>query len=515
MNISKILISLIFTLILFGLIPSSAHSQSNEAIDYYNKGISCHENGQITLAIQNYNKALNLYSGFTGARYNLGIAYHDLANKYSQQGQYDLAIQNYKQAIKYNNEDASAYYNLAVTYDRTGQTLIAIENYKKSLSLNPELNNAKRNLCAAYFDLGNNYYNHKDFDSAIQAYNNAISIDSRDAQAYSNLGLAYSYNAQPDLAIKSYNKAISLDPMNGDLYKALADVYANNNNFDLALINYEKALKLKPNDHQILHNMQVSQRRKNDNELTSAVNNVKALQKAPKEVYDLVKLDNGVKYISLIKCNEILDMIWSDPDGQKLLKTMINHKIPIKITQGTFDTNSKVQTKEYKQSVALLGLIPIYSWNTGSQRDIVVNIGEDYVLAFRNPNLSTDQRIFAFHVFIHEFCHAVSSTFAKQDTSSLEEEISASMIGYNIASRLLRGRDLTKDETYEYSQRCLQGILMDDHRLLPVYNNFNIQIQGYGITPPHLYLYRNIAELYRSIRLDSKTNRLDTLEKML
>jgi len=80
------------------------------------------------------------------------------------------------------------------------------------------------------------------------------------------------------------------------------------------------------------------------------------------------------------------------------------------------------------------------------------------------------------------------------------------MIGYNVAYRVIEGRELNEDETADYSKRILLGLYSDDHRNLPTYNGFNNFIQTLGIHPPHLYVYQNINALYDSIEPQYKNS---------
>jgi len=120
----------------------------------------------------------------------------------------------------------------------------------------------------------------------------------------------------------------------------------------------------------------------------------------------------------------------------------------------------------------LWGLVPIYSFNAGSERNTSINIGAHYVSSFYNPEQDPEYRIFCLSVFGPEFAHAVKNTFNKRIDNSLEEEMTASMIGYNIASRILKNRELTREETHHYNRETLKALLEDEHRYLPLYSGY-------------------------------------------
>lgn len=478
----KLTKKLFLVLLVFTIISSvPAYAQSNEAIKYYNQGVDNQLNDRHDLAVQNYTKALSLYPGFIQAKRNLSAAYYALAYAYNKQGKQDLAIQNYKKAVSIDPRNASAYYNLGVIYNDTGENIKAIECYRKVLVYDPNHSGAKNNLSVTY-------------------YNSGIDLEDK---------------GKHDQAIENFKEVIRLTPNRTDVYGAMANSYLNKNQFDIAIENYKKELNLNPQSLSAQHNLDIACQRKKEYHLINRINNTKTYQRAPEELYGLVRTQYGLKHDTPNRLFEILDLMWSDSEGQKLLGVIRDKRIIMNITPGSNDTNAKIQSREDKMTFALWGIIPIFSLDVNKEKNAVINIGEDHIQAFRNPDLTAYERLFAFQVVGHEVCHAVKNLLSKNQDNSLEEELTSSMIGYNIAFRLTQGREMTQDEVLEYSKRCLQALLLDDHRNLPVYNNFRIVMRKFGIIPPHPYVYENIPELYRSIRNDPKTQKLNTLERML
>ncbi|MDD3012407.1 MAG: tetratricopeptide repeat protein [Candidatus Gastranaerophilales bacterium] len=469
-----------FLVIINPLYDTSAFSKTPDAIYYYNTGVNFQNKGRNELAIKNYKQALVLNPKLSNARNNLLYAYISLATKYYQNKQYTLAIQNFKNALNINSRMPEIYYNLGLAYDNVGQTEQAIKSYEKALKINPSFDSARNNLSVEYFNSGIKYCNNGMYDQAVRCYKKGLEYDPKDAKIYYNLGVTYNLMGQNEEAILNYNKALKIDPKFAD---------AGNN-------------------------LKVSIEKKEDRELSRKIDNLSPVQKAPPEIYNLVRLDRGVNYAVLDKLYEILDLIWSDPDGQKLLSIIKNHNIPVIITQGSENTNAKISVTNKKNVITYAG-IPLFSYKTGQNKEISVNIGESHILAFKNPALTSNKRIYSLHVVIHELCHAVKNSVSKTSDNALNEEITASMIGYNAASRIIRGKDLSENEARKYAEGCMQVVLNDEHRFLPVYNNFVGDIQKSGINPPYLYLYQNVVQLYKSVRDDPQTQRVDTLERMI
>ena len=165
---------------------------------YNNRGNAYRARGQAGLSIKDFSKAVELNPREANAYYNRGLAYAD-------QGRFDLAIQDYSKAIELGDKNGEAYNNRGAAYANIGRQDLAIEDYLKALELNPGNAAAYNNLGAAYVDKGR-------LDLAIRNCSKAIEIDPGFAAAYYNRGLAYKAKGQPELAQKDFNQAAELDP---------------------------------------------------------------------------------------------------------------------------------------------------------------------------------------------------------------------------------------------------------------------------------------------------------------
>lgn len=479
MNSKCLLISVLAINLLFSS-GSLCFAQSKEAIQFYNQGVGYHNQGKTNLAIQSYKKALSLNPNFKLAKENLISLYFNQGVEYSRAKQWNLAVQNYQKVIQLDPKNIDVYYNLGIVYSNAKQYDKAIQSYRKVLASKPNMEDARHNLYVAYY----NY--------ALDSMN----------------------NGNTDKAIENYKSAVALQPDDTETLAALGNAYHEKGDFNSAIQAYKKALEIKPDSYEIKNNLEVTYAKMQEIENTTRINDVKAYQKAPQDLYGLIRFHHRIKNETIDRTYEILDLIWCDHEGRKLLEVVRSKRIPINITPGGDETNATVRSEKYQQSIALFGIIPIYTYEVGSRKDVTINIGEDHIRAFRDTNLPTKTRLYAFQVPVHEFCHAVKNALFKDD-NSLQEELSASLIGYNIASRTINKRDLIQKEAYELAKGCLQALLTDDHRLLPINNSFNEDMQKFGIYPPHLYTYQNVVELYRVISDDPQTQKLHTLERML
>jgi tetratricopeptide (TPR) repeat protein len=190
------------------------------------------EKGQFDLAIQDFNKAIELDPKDAAAYNNLGAAYHD-------KGQFDLAIQELSKALELDPKYASAYFNRGLAYADKGQLDLAIQDYGKAIELDPRRADVYNNLAGAYHAKGQ-------LDLAIQDLIKAIEVDPKYADAYNNLGAAYIEKGQLDLAIQDCSKAIELDPKFAAAYHNRGLAYKAKGLSALAQKDFDKAIELDP-----------------------------------------------------------------------------------------------------------------------------------------------------------------------------------------------------------------------------------------------------------------------------
>ncbi|NCR05055.1 MAG: serine protease [Microcystis aeruginosa LG13-03] len=153
---------------------------------YYNRGILYYNQQKYKLALDDYNKAIELNPNYALAYYNRGNIYYD-------QQKYDLALSDYNQAIKINSDFAEAYNNRGNLYRRQQKYKLALDDYNQAIKINP-------NLAGAYVNRGLHYYNQQKYELALADFNKAIEINPNLAEAYANLGLLYAELKQTEKA---------------------------------------------------------------------------------------------------------------------------------------------------------------------------------------------------------------------------------------------------------------------------------------------------------------------------
>jgi len=207
-------------------------SDSNDAIDYLEKGNSCLESKKFEEAIEYYNKAIALKSDDPTIYNNRGKAYNNLDN-------YKKAIKDYDKAADLDHNNSTIYLNRGNAYYNWKKYEEAIKDYDKSADLDPH--NPK-----VYFNRGNAYDGLEKYEEAIRDYDKAADLDQNNPDTYLNRGDAYNNLGNYKEAIKDYNKAIELDPDDPKIYSNRGNTYANLGKYKEAIDDYNKAIALDP-----------------------------------------------------------------------------------------------------------------------------------------------------------------------------------------------------------------------------------------------------------------------------
>ena len=199
---------------------TQAHSTKSEADRLFWLGYEHYNNGQLTDALQNWQRASSLYrdigdlASLASTIGNLGILYTDLHD--------------YEQAIKLQNEqlaiarqinspeaEASALLSLGIVQQLLGNYRQAINHFQDSLSIAQAIDDVSKefhslnNLGVVYVALGQ-------YEQALTLYEQALAISQRTGdhrgigQMFRNLGVAYSGLGQEEQSIELHLEALAI-----------------------------------------------------------------------------------------------------------------------------------------------------------------------------------------------------------------------------------------------------------------------------------------------------------------
>ena len=172
-------------------------------------GAALHTQGHYQGAVETYNAAIKINSGFSDAYNNRGTALKGL-------GLLTEAVASYDKAIQLNPNDAEAYNNRGNSLKGLGSLDAAVESYDKAIGINPAYDKAYSNRGVAFQELGQ-------LDAAVASCERAIQINPDSAEAYYNQGVALHALGRTDAAFSSYQAAVTIDPDNSLFWAGFED----------------------------------------------------------------------------------------------------------------------------------------------------------------------------------------------------------------------------------------------------------------------------------------------------
>jgi eukaryotic-like serine/threonine-protein kinase len=158
-------------------------------------------------------------------------------------GKTDLALQEFQKALDLAPRDADAAVGLAITYEYMGRSAESEATYKRAIALRPD-------YWDGYTALGNFYFRQNRFQDAIAQYKRVIELTPDNPEGYSNLGAGYmalSTPASNTLAESAFRKSIQLGPTYVP-YTNLGILYLNERRYAEAAQEARKALDYNDKD---------------------------------------------------------------------------------------------------------------------------------------------------------------------------------------------------------------------------------------------------------------------------
>ena len=213
----------------------------DESLLHNISGVCRQETGELEMAVQSFESALEIKSDFADAHYNLGLTFQKL-------NQLDAAIKSYKDTLSIEPNYIKVHNNLGAIYLELGQMDNAIKSYDNVLIIQPDNAEAHHNLGNALNELGK-------LDDAIKSYEQALSIQPNYFEVHNNLGSLYYELGQHDQAINSYKQALSINPDSADALNNMGIVYQTLDQFNEAASFYKKAISINPEHPEALNNL--------------------------------------------------------------------------------------------------------------------------------------------------------------------------------------------------------------------------------------------------------------------
>jgi len=174
-----------------------------------------------------------------------------------ESGRYDMALESYEKALEIDNEDESARLGRGIVYARMGKLDEAMKEFKRLKETNP--GNPE-----GYYGAAMVLAKRDEYKKALVDINKALEIEPYNAQYMSDRGYIWIFTKDLDKAKSDFNGALKINPKNPFANAGLGEVYRRTNDLEKGAYYYEKAIKIDdhiPKTHQFLASIYFDQDR--------------------------------------------------------------------------------------------------------------------------------------------------------------------------------------------------------------------------------------------------------------
>lgn len=408
---------------------------------------------------------------FNNKYYKSALSYYRLANlgfdkPFAHEAYYKAFLCCYY-LKDYNGASAIARFNLL--------------NHKDIIKDNQELANI-------YYIFADCHLNLKYKALAISEFKNVLEYDSKNYKANKALGMLYYKDKKYDEALLYLSQANCIEKT-PDVLKTLGLIYTSKREYEKARDSFLESIALMPYDSQCVRLALVENIAIAFEEITFssppvalATNN-----QAPASIHNLVKVEGIVDKKCVDKLHLILDLIWSNPDGRILLKKLYANNLNIYLNRGVETSSVTVPSLNISFDDGF-GNIPSKYIAPAPWDFLKINLKESQINGKKADGCEYYMPILT---VVHEFCHAVYRLESYGHKSTKEEEFLSTIIGANIAHKVLYKAPLSQYDTINLA--LSYKILIDKnkgYKNLALSNpNFVNTMASIGIEPPNYALY--------------------------
>ena len=178
-------------------------------------GLQAYQAGQVSQAINEFQRALNVDPQNANALYNLGASYAKLGKESRNVTWIEQAEQLFRQAISVDSQHVQAHRGLSALLIESGQEKFAFDLLDQWRLRNPSSTEPLIELARLYQEYG-------DQRRASDLLTDALKLNSNDTRALKALGHVRETQGQYKLALENYLSVIQLDPEQVDLFPKVA-----------------------------------------------------------------------------------------------------------------------------------------------------------------------------------------------------------------------------------------------------------------------------------------------------
>ena len=212
-------------------------SVREEAISFYNEGITHQKQGNFNLAESAFRRAISIKPDFSEAHNNLG-------NLLTIQNKWKEAEKSYRYGLQKSPNNTMLLSNIGNTLHHQGKAREAMEVLEEAIRQDPQYAYAHNNMGNVYTSLGKN-------DEAIKAYRLALSLLPDAPDIKNNLGAALCKQARHEEGVAILHETIKKYPRFFDAYLNLAEAAISLGEMDDAISILHEAVLLKPDNDEV------------------------------------------------------------------------------------------------------------------------------------------------------------------------------------------------------------------------------------------------------------------------
>ncbi|MDY7093143.1 MAG: tetratricopeptide repeat protein [Acidobacteriota bacterium] len=214
-----------------GYFSSALEISPNDSV-YTNLGIALAQRGQLDLAVEQYEKSLEIEPDNAKTLVNYG-------NALLQTGRFEEAAERFERSLELAPERAEAHNGLAVARWQLGQREEGLAAFQRALELRPDYRDA-------HFNLGMAYLQAEQLEEAESHLKSAVRLDPDYARAQAQLGVVLARQGRSAEAVPVFREVVRLRPDDPEAHINLAKALAGSEQLAEALRYYEQALELRP-----------------------------------------------------------------------------------------------------------------------------------------------------------------------------------------------------------------------------------------------------------------------------
>lgn len=215
------------------IIPDDSPSPNAEVQALMDDGRAALKQNNINLAIEKFQKVIDIEPKNVKALYNLGLAYRMIGNK-------GKAVEYSLKAVEADPNQPYVHQNLGFAYEDSGEIEKAMLEFEEELKRWPE----DKNLAEIAAKLAVLRIERGLLEEAFDAANHAIKLQPDKPSNYAILARVHLKNKAYDQAIEALQKAVDLAKDSGDYRKLLADALWEANRKEEAKKVYSEAIAL-------------------------------------------------------------------------------------------------------------------------------------------------------------------------------------------------------------------------------------------------------------------------------